>query len=177
MSKQRVKKQATPGADYDRNAATALAARIVESQIQRERLVSERDAAIERAAGPYRPEIDRIDAEIEDGLARLEAWAIANREEFGDAKSLALAGGHRVGWRLGQWTAKPGRGWNWKKIQAGIEALSKGWRDAYLRTKTTVNKAAIIADREKVDWSVLGVSFAQGETFYLEPHREEGGRI
>jgi phage host-nuclease inhibitor protein Gam len=176
MSK-RVKKQATPGADYDRDTATALAAEIVASQIQRERMVAERDAKIEAVKAPYRLEIDRIDAEIGDGLARMEAWSNANRADFGDAKSLVLPGGMRVGWRLGNWSAKTLRGWTWAKVQEAIEALPKAWRDSYLRTKTEVAKDAIISDREKVEWETLGVKFEQAETFYLEPHREEGGRI
>lgn len=176
MSK-RIAKKATPGADYSRDEATALAAEMVASQIQRERLVAERDAAIEAAAKPYRPQIDRIDAEIKDGMARLEAWATANKADFGDARSLVLPGGNRIGWRLGNWAAKTMKGWTWEKVGAHLLTLPKGWRDAYLRQKVEVAKDAIIADREKVDWSQLGVSFAQGETFYLEPHREEGGRI
>lgn len=176
MSK-RVAKRSVPGADYTRDEATALAAEIVASQITRERLVAERDAAMETAAKPYRTQIDQADAQISDGLARLEAWATAHKADFGDAESIVLPGGNRVGWRLGQWAAKTAKGWTWDKVIAAIEALPKGWRDAYLRIKTEPNKAAMIADREKTDFSVLGVEFVQDRRFYLEPHREEGGRI
>lgn len=173
----RVKKKAVPGADYTRDEAAALAAAVVASQIQRERLVADRDTAIEKAAAPFRAQIDKADAEIADGLARLEAWSAANKAEFGDARSLVLPGGNRVGWRLGKWTAKTLKGLTWDDVKATLEGLSKGWRDLYLRTKTEVAKDAIIADREKVEWDKIGVRFEQAETFYLEPHREEGGRI
>lgn len=173
----RIVKKAVPGADYGRDEAAALAAAIVASQIQRERLVAERDAAIETAARPYRATLDQIDAELKDGLARLEAWATAHPEEFRDAESTVLPGGHRVGWRLGNWAAKTVRGWTWDRVREEIEALSKGWRDQFLRVKTEINKEAIVAARETVDWSGLGVTFEQARRFYLEPHREEGGRI
>jgi phage host-nuclease inhibitor protein Gam len=173
----RVKKKSVPGADYTRDEATEVAIRIAAVQIERERLVAERDAAKEAAAKPYREVIEDLDAVIESGMARLEAWARANKADFGEARSLVLPGGNRVGWRLGNWTAKTRKGWTWEKVREAIEGLSKGWRDAYLRIKVDVAKDAIIADREKVDWAPLGVTFAQGETFYLEPQREEGGRI
>lgn len=175
MSK-RIAKKATPGADYSRDEATALAAEMVASQIQRERLVAERDAAIEAAAKPYRPQIDRIDAEIKDGMARLEAWATANKADFGDARSLTLPGGNRVGWRLGNWSAKAMKGYTWERIATELSSLPAKWR-AYLRVKTEVDKAKILADRDAYDWRAVGIEFIQGETFYLEPHREEGGRI
>lgn len=177
MSNKRITKKTAPGADYTLDDATALAAEIAAAQIQRERIVAERDAAKEAAAQPYRKEIDKIDADLKDGLARMEAWASANKAEFGEARSLVLPGGIRVGWRLGNWAAKTRKGWTWDKVREAIEALPKGWRDAYLRIKVDVAKDAMIADREKVDWAPLGVTFEQGETFYLEPNREEGGRI
>lgn len=176
MSNKRVSKKAVPGADYTRDEATALAASIVAAQVQRERLVAERDAAIEVAARPYREQIDRADLEISGGLQRLEAWASANKADFGDARSVTLPGGHRVGWRLGNWAAKAMKGYTWERIQAELAALPAKWR-AYLRTKVEVDKAKILADRDAYDWRAVGIEFVQGETFYLEPHREEGGRI
>jgi phage host-nuclease inhibitor protein Gam len=172
MSK-RVSKKTVPGADYTRDEATVLAASVVASQIQRERMVAERDAAIESAARPYRPAIDQADAEIKDGLARLEAWATAHPEEFGNAESTVLPGGHRVGWRLGNWSAKTLKGWTWDKVKEALQALPKNWRDSYLRTKTEVNREAILSARETVEWAALGVSFAQERRFYLDPHREK----
>jgi phage host-nuclease inhibitor protein Gam len=170
MSK-RIAKKAVPGADYTRDEATALAASVVASQIQRERLVAERDAAIETAARPYRPAIDQADAEIKDGLARLEAWASAHPEEFGSAESTVLPGGHRVGWRLGNWAAKAMKGYTWARVQTELEALPAKWR-AYLRIKAEVDKSKILADRDVYDWRAVGVEFAQERRFYLDPHRE-----
>jgi len=175
MSK-RLTKKTVPGADYDRDEATALAARIVASQIQRERLVAERDEAMESAARPYRAQLDEIEADLKDGLARLEAWATANPAEFGDARSTVLPGGTRVGWRLGNWAAKAMKGFTWDRVRTELEALPPKWR-AYLRTKVEVDKAKILADREAYDWRAIGVEFVQGESFFLEPMREEGGRL
>jgi phage host-nuclease inhibitor protein Gam len=172
-----VKKKAVPGADYTRDEAAALAAAVVASQIQRERLVADRDAAKEAAAVPFREPIDKADAEIADGLARLEAWAAAHKAEFGDARSLVLPGGNRVGWRLGNWSAKTIKGWTWDKVRDALAAMSKGWREQFLRVKVEVNKEAIVAARNVAQWEEIGVRFEQAETFYLEPHREEGGRI
>jgi len=172
MSK-RITKKPVPGANYDKNAATALAASIVASQIRREKLIAQRDEAMNYAAANFRPLIDQADAEINDGLLRLEAWAKANAAEFGNAESMTLAGGHRVGWRMGNWVAKPMKGWTWKKIKAALEETPKPWRDLFLRVKTTVNKAGLVAARETHELSSLGVRFDQVRRFYLEPHRED----
>ncbi len=173
MNKKRITKKIVPaGADYTRSDAEALAVQLVELQLRRETLVAERDAAVLEAARPFAPEIDQIDGEIKVGLDRLEAWADANPEEFGKAESTTLSG-HRVGWRLGNHTAKTLSKWTWDKVVAKLSELPAGWRKRYLRIKTEVNKEALVADRRaKRVLASIGVRIVQERRFYLEPARE-----
>lgn len=88
------------------------------------------------------------------------------------AESTALSG-HRVGWRKGNWTAKPLSKWTWEKIVAALQAAPKPIRERYLRTKVEANKEALHEDRENADaLKPYGVRFVQERRFYLHPARE-----
>lgn len=160
------------GADYTHAEAEALATRLVTAQIERETLVADRDAAMLKAAGPFAPDIDRLDSELKTGLAILEAWAEHHIEEFAKAESVLLSG-HRVGWRLGNHAAKPLPKWTWKKVLEAILEAPQGLRDRYLRVKTEPNREALVADRDLKDQlKSVGVRVVQERRFYLEPARE-----
>lgn len=161
-----------PGADYTRAQAEAVANSLAAAQIEREKLVAERDAAALAVVEPYAPKIDAIDAEILTGLDLLNTWADHHLEEFGKAESITLAG-HRVGWRLGNYAAKTLPKMTWEKVVALIQSKRKTTRERYLRTKIEANKEAMIADRKAARFlAKLGVQIVQGRSFYFEPARE-----
>jgi phage host-nuclease inhibitor protein Gam len=169
----RITKKITPaGAEYTRTDAEALANRLVEIQLRREKLVADRDSALLEVARPYAPQIDQLDAEIKSGLDILETWAAHHAEEFGKAESTVLSG-HRVGWRLGNHAAKTLPKWTWQKVLDKIAEMPRDWRERYIRTKTEVNKETLVADREHGDaLAQIGVQIVQERRFYLEPARE-----
>lgn len=172
MSKRITKKLAPAGADYTRTDAEALASRIVELQCRREQLVAERDAAILEVSRPYAPQIDQVDGEIKVGLDILSTWAESHPEEFGKAESTLLAG-HRVGFRLGNFSARTMPRWTWAKVLAAIKERSRGWRERYIRISEEPNKEAMIQDRQQAEkLAEIGVRIVQERRFYLEPARE-----
>lgn len=169
----RITKKIVPaGAEYTRADAETLANRLVEIQLRRETLVAERDAAVLEVSRPYAPQVDQLDAEIKTGLDILEVWADHHAEEFGKAESVLLSG-HRVGWRLGNHAARTLPKWTWDKVIAALRAKPKDWRDRYIRTVESVNKEALVADRDHAEaLSTVGVRIVQERRFYLDPARE-----
>lgn len=173
MKTKRITKKLVPaGAEYTRLEAEALANRLVEVQIRREALVAERDAAVLEVSRPYAPQIDQLDGEIKIGIDMLETWADHHAEEFGKHESTTLSG-HRVGWRLGNYSAKTLPKWTWAKVLEALATKPKDWRDRYIRTVESPNKETMIADRDSSDaLASVGVRIVQERRFYLEPARE-----
>lgn len=175
MSAKRIVKNAGPlGSTFTRPQAAELAREIVEKQLEQERLVAERDSEVLRVSAPYAAKIESLAREVEHSLDILEAWAAAHLEEFGKAESLLLDG-HRVGWRLGNYQAKPANTkTTWAKIQTAIEGLPRKFQELFLRPKVDVNKQALIDAREEhADvLAGIGVRIVQERRFYLDPDRE-----
>lgn len=153
----------------------ALALQVLELGREREALVRDKAAAMEAAAAPFTKRLEELEKSVDDGMNRLSLWAEANRPLFGEARSLEIAGAHRIGWRLGNWKTAVRKGITWKAVQ---ELLVNKVRDGFntaadlLRTKTEVNKEAMIERREDPDVIHLlneaGVDVQQEETFYID---------
>lgn len=115
--------------------------------------------------------LGEIAAEINAVSERLRVWAEANMAEFGDKKTLELTHG-KMGWRLGNPTLKPLRGYTWASV---VDAL-RDVAPEYVRKREEPNKEAILSDREKIGVDklrLLGVRMVQDEPFYVEPNIEE----
>ena len=69
------------------------------------------------------------------------------------------------GYRLGQPTLKPTKGWTWDKIVALLKTTR---RKAYLVTKVTPDKDAIRLHVKPHKLAKLGLEIRQVETFYVE---------
>lgn len=154
------------------------------AQIAREQLIAKRDAKIAAITAEYAPAIEALDDEIGTNLSLLEQWADANTAEFGDARSLVVAGA-RLGYRMGNPAAKPTGKLNFKAIIAGLQKLGGDLAKKYLRVKTEFDKEAALATgrllestEEEVraaaeaELAQIGVEIQQAETFYLDPPRE-----
>lgn len=163
------------GAAFTRSQAEDFARQLVQRQLERERLVADRDADLEAVKKRYTEDLDALDRDISTGLDTLEAWADANQHEFGRAESVLLAG-HRCGWRLGNHAAKLLRGWTWKKVVESLEQYEKKVRDQFLRLRIDANKDAMIDARDDASAAALlrenGVQIVQERRFYLDPDRE-----
>lgn len=161
------------GSTYSLKDAEELTCRLVAAQLEREELVAMRDAAALEATRAYAPDIDRLDAELSAGLMLLETWADASPQRFGSQESITL-GGHRVGWRLGNYTASPAPKQTWAKILDALQAAPAQLRSIFLRTKIEANKEAMVSAREThaEELKELGVRIVQARRFYLDPFRE-----
>ena len=140
----------------------------------RRALVAEMDARLIEVKADYETRIAKLDALINATAEDLQAWAVANPEEFGKKKSIELLAG-TLGFRTGTpKLALLNRRWTWDLVLAAIEQL--GFQ--FTRIKTEVDKEAILSfvaeasDKEAVTAKVLtpiGVKVTQGESFFIEP--------
>lgn len=123
-------------------------------------------AANSRAAAEAAP----LEACIATLTRGLQLWAEANREaltEGGRTKTVALASGD-VSWRLRPPSVRISNA-------AGViaEAMRAGL-EKFLRTKTEVNKEAMLADQANA-LTLPGVSIGSaGEEFVVAPHESPG---
>lgn len=100
-------------------------------------------------------------------LARAKAWADAHPEEFGPRKSIEMTHG-TVGFRTGQPTLKPLKGWTWAKILPLL-------KECYIRTRREPDKEALLAARRDIGaagFREVGLRIDQAETFFVEPKRD-----
>ena len=177
-----------------RDELRGLIARIITAQTTREKAVAERDAAIAAATAQietehgYNATIEQADQDAARCLELVEMWAVANKADFGDARSIVEANA-RFGWRLGNWSLNTGRKgaaiveFLQRIIERGIKPGATQRQQAraalaarYVRFKVTLDKEAAISDRENKKAATLlrhaGAAFEQEEKFYLDPERE-----
>ena len=139
-----------------------------------------------RQIGDYRREAVRIEAAMNDEIARIkaeheeqarpyredieallegvQAWAVAHREELtgGKRQSAEIATGVLV------WRALPPKV-TIRKAETVIEALKKLGLTRFIRTREEINKEAMLDDPEAARL-VPGVTIGSaGETFTVEP--------
>jgi phage host-nuclease inhibitor protein Gam len=123
-------------------------------------------------------EINGIRARFAPGLALLEdnlatamdsarAWAEANPEEFGAARSIDMT--HAIiGYRTGQPQLKTLSGWTWDRVLEKLMVIGIPW----IRLKKEVDKQGILNHRESLGDKYLreiGVRIVQEETFFVDP--------
>lgn len=120
----------------------------------------------------HQPHLDAWAEERKGIEAALETWARANRAaEFGDRQSLDLMHG-TLAYRVGQPQLKPLKGWTWDKITLWL--LEHCPR--YVRTTYAAQRDSLLADRDNLDLSPMGLRVCQAERFAAEP-REETPRL
>ena len=112
------------------------------------------------------PKISELTREI-DRLTKLaEQWASPRRDElFARGRKSGTTALTTYGYRLGQPTLKPTKGWTWDKIVALLKTTR---RKAYLVTKVTPDKDAIRLHGKPHKLAKLGLEIRQVETFYVE---------
>jgi phage host-nuclease inhibitor protein Gam len=115
-----------------------------------------------------------LQAKMDSLVQSMEQWASDNREEFGKAKSLALTHG-KIGWHINPPAVKQLSGW---KVEDTIRTMQESdlLSKKYIRQTPSLNKEAIINDRETILPETLracGIRIAQDEPFYAEPKIEE----
>ena len=135
---------------------------------ERRQFIARLDDAILNLQADAAPGLKQLDTEIATRTEALRAWALASPEAFGKRKSIAFAAG-TVGFRTGTPALEPlNRKWTWSSITA---AVAQAW-PCYIRTRTEVDRAALLARREDPELAAalpaVGLRVVQSEAFYVE---------
>lgn len=105
-------------------------------------------------------ELTRLDAEREEAFDTLQAYAVENKAElFTKKKSLDMTHG-TIGYRTGTPKLKTLKGFTW----ASALNLVREFLPSFIRTTEEIAKDKLLADRD---------AEGMGETFYVEPKKEE----
>jgi len=159
-----------------RQDAEQLVYRLAVQQAQVNTLTLQMETHIHDVRERFAARIDAGQAEIDDLARGLEAWAAANPQEFPrDRKSIDFVHG-AIGFRTGTPKVKKGR--RFPNLEAVAEAMRKlPWARKYVKQAApTVNKPALIADRDKLtaeQLNTLGLAIVQDESFFVEPKCED----
>lgn len=120
----------------------------------------------------YQDELTQLKEANEQRMEKLKQYALENREEFGDKKSLAFTYGV-IGFRTGTPKLKLLKGFKWESV---TNLLLKKLPD-YVRTVHEPAKDRLIADRKEPEVAKnlekVGLQIVQDETFFVEPKKEE----
>jgi hypothetical protein len=140
-----------------------------------ERLTAERDEAVEAVKAPYDSLIIQSEKLRDSLVAKLKAWALTNRAEFGGRKTHIVAG-HALAFRT-----SPGKLENTAKDDAVIDQIIGSEDGELLEIALTVSpsldkksiKAALEGGDEamKKKLTDLGFRIEKPEAFKFEPSR------
>ena len=159
----RVKLEAVETAPQTRDQVNMMIAEIGKHQRAREHLQTAMNEALAATRARFEERATPHAASIQALSRGVAAWCEAHRDELtaGKTKTVRFAAGE-VSWR----TRPPSvvvRG-----VEAVIDALRRLKLDRFLRQKTELDKAAILADPAAVT-GVKGLSISQGEDFVIRP--------
>lgn len=136
------------------------------------KIESEIEVKVQKVRESYQKQIQLHSEELSECTELLEAFAQANRDSWGNRKSLDVTHG-LIGFRIGNPTVKTPRG----KGDDLLDLLDMAGMDAFIRQVKELDKAKIIASREDDELmgklSKMGITVDQKETFFFEPKSEE----
>jgi phage host-nuclease inhibitor protein Gam len=193
------KRQKTPASQLavpqTRAEMELLAVETVKLQTDKETMIAARDKERVEREHEANVKIAACELTIATNVKCLQAWAQANKAEFGDKRSLK-AGAATIGWSWNPWkTSLKSRAFTWEGVLWGLvaifnapgpekeepeaalkRAMRAGIANTLIRKKMEPNKEAMIERREEPEavaiMMELGVEIIQEETFYVEPDRE-----
>ena len=139
---------------------------IARKGVELDTLQAAKEAAMQQVLTDHDPKISELTREI-DRLTKLaEQWASPRRDElFSKGRKSGTTALTTYGYRLGQPSLKPAKGWTWDKIVALLKTTR---RKAYLVTKVTPDKDAIRQHVKPHKLAKLGLKIEQVETFFVE---------
>lgn len=139
---------------------------IARKGVELDTLQASKEAALQQVLTDHDPRISELAKEIDRLTKMAEQWAAPRREElFPRGRKSAATALTTYGYRLGQPTLKPAKGWTWDKVVALLKSTR---RKAYLTTKVTPDKDAIRLHVKPGKLAKLGLEIRQAETFYVE---------
>lgn len=134
---------------------------------------NERIASLKESA---KSELEGLKKRYEDGVKRLQTWAVVNREaEFGEGKTITLAG-HELSFQNSPGKVEFERGVNEDAVvQALLKLADDEWADMFLRYSTELNKQAV-RDKWESEGPILrnlGLRVTTPELFSFKPDVEK----
>ena len=166
----RIKKKVISNVSIEQaQEASARYAEISNRLLKTEADINER---INKVKDQYQDEITQLTNELGQYFEVLEVYAKEQKVNWGKRKSLELL--HSIiGFRTGTHKVTKDKKFTWE----GIVELVKEKFPTLIRTKTELDKEAIIAIRDDEDFLKLKkscyVDVVQDELFYVEPKKEE----
>ncbi|MEL5894145.1 host-nuclease inhibitor Gam family protein [Bacteroides sp. GD17] len=135
-------------------------------------LTSKMDIEVTRIREKYASQLAEQSAKKEEAFAKIQAYALENKDElFSKKKSVESAHGV-FGFRTGTPALKTMKGLTWKAVLM----LVKDKLPSYVRVTEEVDKQSLLAARDNEDVASLfpqiGVQVVQEETFFIEPKKE-----
>lgn len=137
-------------------------------------LASARDKAVLDTQAKYQPGITAKSALLTEVKARLQEWAEANPEAFGDERSTEFSHGW-LRFRKGQRKLVLLARWTWDKVLVKLEEypVTSQWKE-YIRSTPEINKRKLL-DETKPDGKLpeaklrdIGVRVTREESFEIE---------
>jgi phage host-nuclease inhibitor protein Gam len=187
MSKSRIKAPAVQPI-ASREEMEIVVGEIAKLQSKEQQFTAEMNIEIERVKRHYTVDLADLTEKIDLRYKRVREWAETNQTHFDKVRSLATTHG-KIGFRMGNYAVTKIKGWTWdrvlekltefdllskKKKEEGVETDPKSFEEkivGYLRLTPSINKEALIADRElfpKDELLRIGCQVEREETFYIE---------
>ena len=170
----RIKKQVVTAPEESELAE--IAKEVANAMSQLKGFEADMEAKIAKIRATYQDKILKAKAIISDGTDKLEVYALENRDKFEKVKSRDVVHG-KIGFRMSTPAVKLARGLS-KKI-VGI-AKAAGF-EQFIRIKEELDKEKIIASRQDKDTmsklDAIGITVAQGESFYFDAKEEEVSNV
>lgn len=160
-----------------KDAMTAAVAEIASITVDANCLEARMDAELIAIRKRFAERIEEKRRQLKALTAACRKWAVKNKAEFGDAKSIDF-GLAVVGFRTGMPKLTFAEGFDEERTIAAI--LENFPKSDYVTTVDVLNKAAIIADRDDLtddDLFQIGVSVEQSESFFVEVKLDEPERV
>lgn len=162
--KTRIKTEAATTTFSTREEVNVAIAEIGAAQRQRDALTTAMNEELAAVRARFEDQAAVHSAVIRELGKGVQIWAEANRTDLtrdGRTKTVRLASGEF------SWRTRPPR-----VVVRGegivTEALKRLGLDRFLRTKTEIDKNAILADPDAVE-GIKGLSITQGEDFVIKP--------
>jgi phage host-nuclease inhibitor protein Gam len=153
-------------------AETAFA-NYASADAQHEKINAIMDIAITAIREKWSSKVAELQATKENEFAVIQHYAVNNRDDFGNKKSMDFTHG-TIGFRTGTPSLKAAKGFTWKSI---TQLLKKMYPD-FVRSVDEPAKDKILADRNTPGTRAMmvdcGIIVDQAETFFIEPKKEEG---
>lgn len=122
----------------------------------------------------YEPELTSLDEQLKEPVSVLESFAIANRDEWGERKSIELAS-CVIGFRTSPPSVAKKKGITWDAV-VGLFKGNKALK-VFVKVKEDVDKTAILKVHSDVKitkaMAAVGVTIEQEENFFVDTKKEK----